>query len=129
MDRTLARVCKVHWQVLSTAATLEEEIERLSQIKVHSTPEWRPRSETQRRPDRRRKRQHQDSFTDQSTPSQSIKLEMPQGGMGSKGRESDLGDPLELKVEVASFLQGMPETSCDEDPLVEPPVSRPADWV
>ena len=28
LDRSLARVCKVHWQALSTAATLEEEIER-----------------------------------------------------------------------------------------------------
>ena len=67
LGRSLARVCKVHWQALSTVATLEEEIERLRQIKVCSTPERRPRSETQRRPDRRRKRQHQDSFTDQST--------------------------------------------------------------
>ena len=69
LDRSLARVCKVHWQVLSTTATLEEEIERLHQIQVHSTPEWRSRSETQRRPDRKRKRQHQDSFANQSTPS------------------------------------------------------------
>ena len=54
---------------LSTVATLEEEIERLCQIKVRSTPEWRPRSETQRRPDRRRKTWCQDSFAHQSTPS------------------------------------------------------------
>ena len=57
LDRSLARVCKVHWQALSTTATLEEEIERLCQIQVCSTPEWRPRSETQRRLDRKRKRQ------------------------------------------------------------------------
>ena len=69
LDRSLARVCKAHRQVLCTSATLEEEIERLCQIKVCSTPEWRPRSETQRRLDRRRKRWHQDSFTDQSTSS------------------------------------------------------------
>ena len=69
LDRSLARVCKVHQQALSTMATLEEEIKRLCQIKVRSTPEWRPRSETQRRPDRRRKRRHQDSFANQSTPS------------------------------------------------------------
>ena len=57
LDRSLARVREVHRQALSTVATLEEEIERLCQIKVHSTPEQRPRSETQRRPDRRSKRQ------------------------------------------------------------------------
>ena len=62
LDRSLARVCKVHQQALSTVATLEEEIERLCQIQVCSTPEWRPRSETQRRPDRKRKRRCQDSF-------------------------------------------------------------------
>ena len=45
---------EAHWQALSTAATLEEEIERLRQIQVHSTPEWRPRSETQRRLDRKK---------------------------------------------------------------------------
>ena len=129
LDRSLARVHKVHWQVLSTMATLEEEIERLCQIKVRSTPERRPRSETQRRLDRRRKRWHQDSFANQSTPSQSIELDMHQGGTGSEGRESDLGDLPELKAEVASFLQGSSETSCDEDPPLELPMSRPADWV
>ena len=129
LDRSLARVCKAHWQVLSTAATLEEEIERLCQIKVRSTPERRPRSETQRRPDRRRKRQCQDSFADQSTPSRSIKLDMPQGRTGSEDRESDLGDPPELKAEVASFLQGLSEMSCDEDLPLELPVSRPTDCV
>ena len=129
LDRSLARVCEVHRQVLSTAATLEEEIERLCQIKVHSTPEWSPRSETQRRPDRRRKRQHQDSFTDQSTPSQSIELNMHQGGTGSEDGESDLGDLPELKAEVASFLQGSSEMSSNEDLPLELPVSRPTDWV
>ena len=128
LDRSLARVCEVHQQVLSTTATLEEEIKRLCQIKVRSTPEWRPRSETQRRPDRRRKRWHQDSFTGQSTPSGSVKLDTPQGRTGSEDGESDLGDLPELKVEVASFLQGSSETSCDEDLPLEPPVSRPTDW-
>ena len=129
MDRSLTRVREVHQQVLSTMATLEEEIERLRQMKVCSTPERRPRSETQRRLDRRRKRRHQDSFTDQSTPSRPIELDTHQGGTGSEDRESDLGDPPELKVEVASFLQGSSEMSGNEDLPLEPPVSRPADWV
>ena len=87
LDRSLARVCKVHRQVLSTTATLEEEIERLCQIKVCSTPERRPRSETQRRPDRRRKRWHNDSFADQSTPSRSVELDTHQGRTGSEDGE------------------------------------------
>ena len=110
----------MHQQVLSTVATLEEEIKRLCQIKVHSTPERRPRSETQRRLDRRRKRWHQDSFANQSTPSQSVELDMNQGGTGSEDGESDLGDLPELKVEVASFQQGSSEMSCDEDLPLEP---------
>ena len=30
---------------------------------------------------------------------------------------------------MASFLQGLSETSCDEDPPLELPMSRPTDWV
>ena len=43
IDRSLARVCKAHRKALSTAATLEEEIERLHRKKAHSGPEWRCR--------------------------------------------------------------------------------------
>ena len=38
IDRSLARVCKSHRKALSTAATLEEEIERLYRKKAHSGP-------------------------------------------------------------------------------------------
>ena len=41
----------------------------------------------------------------------------------------DLGDLPELKAEVASFLQGLSETSGEEDTPLEPPTSQPADWV
>ena len=34
--------------------------------------------------------------------------------MGSKARDSDLGEPPQLKAEVASFLQGSSETPEDE---------------
>ena len=56
---------------------------------------------------------------------------MPSGGTGSKGGDSDLGEPLQLKVEVASFLQGSSETSEDEDEemLPEPSVSKFTKWV
>ena len=56
---------------------------------------------------------------------------MPSGRTGSKGRDSDLGEPLQLKAEVASFLQGSPGMSedKDEETLPEPSVSKPAEWV
>ena len=56
---------------------------------------------------------------------------MPSGGMGSEGRDSDLGEPLQLKVEVASFLQGSSGMSEDEDEemLPEPSVSKSTKWV
>ena len=58
---------------------------------------------------------------------------MPSGGMRSKGRDSDLGEPPQLKAEVASFLQGsskMPEDKDeDEEMLPEPSVSKCTKWV
>ena len=56
---------------------------------------------------------------------------MPSGREGSKGRDSSLGEPPELKPAVASFLWGSPETSDDEGekmPL-EPAVLDFAEWV
>ena len=40
---------------------------------------------------------------------------MLHGRMGSKGKDSDLGEPPQLKVEVASFLQGSSEMPEDKD--------------
>ena len=56
---------------------------------------------------------------------------MPSGGMGSKGGDLDLGEPPQLKVEVASFLQGSSKTPEDEDEerLPEPTLSKSAEWV
>ena len=53
---------------------------------------------------------------------------MLHGRMGSKGEDSDLGEPPQLKVEVASFLQGsskMPEDK-DEEVLPEPSIYKSA---
>ena len=53
------------------------------------------------------------------------------GRTGSKGKDSDLGEPPQLKVEVASFLQGsseMPEDK-DEEMLPEPSIYKSAKWV
>ena len=56
---------------------------------------------------------------------------MPSGWMGSKDGDLDLGEPLQLKAEVASFLQGSSEALEDEDKemLPEPSVSKSTEWV
>ena len=53
LDRSLARVCKAHQKALSTAATLEEKIEKLQQMKAHSSPEWRQRDRDSQGPEER----------------------------------------------------------------------------
>ena len=132
LDRSLARVHEAHQKALSTAATLEEEIKKLHQMKARSSPERRHRERDSQRPEkRRRKRQHQVGFSSQPTASQSANPDMPSGRMGSKGRDSDVGEPLQLKAEVASFLQGsskMPEDK-DEEMLPEPSISKSTKWV
>ena len=69
--------------------------------------------------------------TDKLAPSQSANSEMLLGKEGCEGRDSDLGEPLELKPAVASFLQGSPEILDEEgeEMLPEPPVSNFAEWV
>ena len=130
LDRSLARVCKVHRKVLLTAATLEEEIKRLHRMKAHSGPEWRPR-DSQRPEERRRKRWCQDSFSSQPTVSQSTNPDTHSGRTVSKGGDLDLGESPQLKVEVASFLQGSSKMQEEEDEemLPEPPVSQSTEWV
>ena len=127
LERNLARVREAHRQALSTVATLEAEIERLHRLRVHPT-ERRHRSRTWWEPERR-KRWRQVSFATLLTSSQSAKPDLPPGETESGSKDSDLGDPPELKAEVASFLQGSSETSREEDPPLEPPASQPADWV
>ena len=101
----------MHQKTSSTAATLEEEIKKLHWMKARSGPKWRHRDrDSQRSEERRRKRQCQVSFSSRPTASRFADPGMPPGRMGSKGRDSDLGEPLQLKVEVASFLQGSSET-------------------
>ena len=53
------------------------------------------------------------------------------GRMGFEGEDSDLGEPPQLKGEVASFLQGsskMPEDK-DEEMLPEPSIYKSTEWV
>ena len=56
---------------------------------------------------------------------------MPPGETESEDGASNLGEPLELKAEVASFLEGSLETSDGESEEMppEPTVSKFADWV
>ena len=57
VDRSLTRMCKVHQRVLSTVTTLEEEIERLSQMRACLQLRVRSRSQDcQRSRERGRKR-------------------------------------------------------------------------
>ena len=122
----------MHQKALSTTATLEEEIEKLHRMKAHSSPEWRRMDrDSQRSEERRRKRWCQVSFSSWPTASRSADPDMPSGGTGSEGRDSDLGEPPQLMVEVASFLQGsseMPEDE-DEEMLPEPSISKSTEWV
>ena len=94
----------MHQRALSTVTTLEEEIERLSQMRAHLRSRVRSRSrDCQRSRERGRKRGcHQ--------VSQPADPEMPSGDEESKGRDADLGELLELAPTVASFLQGSLET-------------------
>ena len=85
----------------------------------------------QRSREGQKKRRCQVSFTDEPAPSQSASPKMPSGKEGSDSGEADLGELLELRPVVASFLQGSPETSDNKGkktPL-EPAVSDSAEWV
>ena len=132
MDKSLARMHKAHQQALSAMMALEEEIERLGQmracsqsrVKLRSQDNWRSKGEGWK------KRCHQVSFADELAPSQSADPEAPSGKRGLKA-ETDLGEPLELKPVVASFLWGSTETSDDEGEGMppEPTVLDFAEWV
>ena len=56
MVQSLAKVCTAHQKVLATVATLEEEIERLSQTRNHSQSRARSKSRDHQRPSRERQK-------------------------------------------------------------------------
>ena len=59
VDRNLTRMCKVHHKALSTTTALEEEIERLSQMRACSQSRVKSSSQDRRRSrERGRKRRH-----------------------------------------------------------------------
>ena len=76
-------------------------------------------------------RHHQVSFANEPTPSQSANPDMPPGETESEDGASNLGELLELKAEVASFLEGSLEMLDGKSkgmPL-ELAVSKFANWV
>ena len=120
---------EAHRKALLATATLEKEIEKLHRMRAHSGLERRCKES--QRPEERRKRQCQDSLSSQPTAGRPADPDMPFGGTGSEGGDLDLGEPPQLKAEVASFLEGsseMPEEK-DEGMLPEPLVSQSAKWV
>ena len=132
LDRSLARVRKAHWKALLAAATLEEEIERLYQMRACSGTERRCRDrDSQESGERRKKRRCQVSLSSQPATSQSASPDMLHGRMGSEGKDSDLGEPPQLKAEVASFLEGSSKMleDKDEEMLPEPSIYKSAEWV
>ena len=101
-------------------------------MKSHFQSEVRPRSRDHQRSEGIwEKRHHQVSFASKPTPSQSINPDMPPSEMESEDRASNLGEPPELKAEVASFLEGSSEVSDgdSEEGSLELSMSKFADWV
>ena len=115
----------MHQSALSTATTLEEEIERLSRMRAHSRSRVRLRSQDcWRSRERGRKR----GCCQVSRPAYS---EMPSGNEESKGGDADLGKLPGLAPTVASFLWGSLETSDNEGGEMppEPTVLDFTEWV
>ena len=106
VERSLVTVHEAHQKVLATISTLEKEIKRLNCARAHSQSGARSKSRDHQRlsGEGQKKRCCQVRFADEPVPSQSTDPKTPPGEEGSKGRGSDLEDPLELKLTVASFL-------------------------
>ena len=122
IDQSLATVCRVHQKALATVATLEEEIKRLSHTQACLKSRARSKSRDCQRLSRegQKKRCRQVRFADEPAPSQSADPETPPGEEGSEGRGSDLEEPPELKLTVASFLRGLLETLDDKEEKTPP---------
>ena len=115
VERSLATVCEAHQKALATAATLKEEIERLShtqncletRVRLKSRDCWGQSREEQKR------RCCQVWFGDPPSPNCPTDPKTGSGEEGATSKGSDLEEPLELRLEVASFLRGLPDTSGD----------------
>ena len=133
VERSLATVCEAHQKALAMVATLKEEIERLSH--TQNCLETRARSKSrdhwgQSRGEWKR-RCHQVQFEDPPAPNCPTDQKTGSGEEGATSEGSDLEEPPELGLEVASFLRGSPETSGDEGNVtpLEPAVLEFSQWV
>ena len=133
VERSLATICEALQKALAMAATLKEEIERLSH--TQNCPEVRARSKSRdcwgHSREERKRRCHQVQFEDPPTPNcpSGPRTESSKEAAATKGL--DLEEPPDLGPEVASFLRGLPGTSKDEGdrmPL-EPTVTEFSQWV
>ena len=132
VDRCLERVQEVHQKALLAAATLEEEIKRLHQIRHHSQSEVRPKSQCHWRSEGTREKRHcMTSSASKPTSGWFTDPDTSPGEMEPEDGTSNLGEPPKLKAEVASFLEGSSEMSDggSKEMLQEPAVSKFSDWV
>ena len=131
-ERSLATVHEAHQKVLAKAATLKEEIERLSHTQNHLEVRVRSKSRDHWGCSREewKRRCHQVWFEDPPAPCPSgPRTESGEEATTTKG--SDLEEPLELGLEVASFLKGLLGTSKDKGNGMppEPAVTEFSQWV
>ena len=138
-ERGLTKVREAHWKALATTATLEEEIEQLSQS---ITQDWLEAHTHSRSWDHCRwkswgwNRRCCPVWPEQS-PVPYFKYNPPWRGPASEEDEKalldfDLEAPSELGPEVDCFLQGPAESSGEEDRRIsspEPPVEDLESWV
>ena len=131
--RSLATVCEVHQKALAAAATLKEEIERLSH--TWNYPEVRVRSKSRDcqgcSKEEWKRRCYQVQVKDPPTLNHPSGPKTGSGEEGATTKGSDLEDLLELRLVVASILKGLPETSKDKGngmPL-EPTITEFSQWV
>ena len=112
VERSLATVCEAHQKALATISTLEKEIERLNhtQACLQSRARSKSRDHQKLSGKGQKRRCCQVRFADEPALSQSTDPQAPPGEEGSEGRGSDLEELPELKLTVASFLRGSPET-------------------
>ena len=133
VERSLATVHEAHQKVLAMAATLEEEIERLNCTKNYSEPRAISKSRDCQGQSRKEQKRRccQVQFEDPPAPSHPADSKMGSSEEGTTSKGSDLEEPLELGLVVASFLRGLPGTSKDEGDRMppEPVVLEFSQWV
>ena len=118
---------------MAMAAALEEKIKRLDC--TQTCPEVRARSKSrdcwQCSREEWKRRCHQVQFEDHPAPNCPPSLRMESSKEAATTEGSDLEEPLELELEVASFLRGSIGTSEDKDNRMppEPAVTEFSQWV